>query len=793
MKTVSRQKCYAAGMKKLLSFFIILTQIQFGLFAQSENERIDNLIEQGNFDEAIQIGTGFLTDDPDNADMNFKVGYSYLNTALRKSKSIPYLEKTVEVIRETKSNTSFTFEAKFYLGEAYHNNYEFKKAIEVFSALKETTKNNELIKTIDKEIDQCKTGIELMKEPVKMQINNLGDKINSPFSDHSPVISADESVIIFTSRRKGFQDEELNEDGQYNEDIYISYDKNNSWQAPKSISPYINTNEHEASIALTPDGQQLYIYRGTNGGTILTSYLNGDEWSVPKDLGANINTRYRETDASPTTNGKYLYFTSDRPGGYGGIDIYISEKQEDGTWGKAKNLGPTINTSADEEGPFILPDGVTLLFSSKGHETMGGFDIFRSKINEFGTWTKPENIGYPINTIDNDVFLAMTPDGKRAYFSSFREDGYGKSDIYMMALPEAEEKPVTIVKGNVEACKSDINEVSITVFDKENDDLVGLYKPNSKTGKYLFILPRGRNYYATYELNGKEKITEEFFISDNADFQVIYKPISFIKGTPCDKDVVIAQTEDETTNVTIKGNDLFSAWEEAGYTVVENIIFRVNSSQCSNFNNNLKKLAKYLNENSETKIEIIGYSDTQGPEAYNLKLSKKRAIIVYQKLLSFGVDKNQMDYKGDGTKNQITINNYDDGTYIWGSLPYNRRVEINVINDAKNKLKIAPIKIPVFYDKKAKAKDINKEINRLDSIYTIQLGAYRQPVQRKVFGQIKNVQMYYAGKLYKYSSGEYKSEEAAKDELKRILDLGYPDAFIRKVSEYFPKMLKNFQ
>ena len=669
--------------------------------------------------------------------MNFKVGYSYLNTALRKSKSIPYLEKTVEVISETKSNTSFTFEAKFYLGKAYHNNYEFEKAIEVFSALKETTKNNELIKTIDKEIDQCKTGIELMKKPVKMQINNLGDKINSPFSDHSPVISANESVIIFTSRRKHFQGEELNEDGQYNEDIYISYNKDNSWQEPKSISPYINTNGHEASIALTPDGQQLFIYKSSNGGTILTSYLNGDEWSEPKDLGANINTHYRETDASPTADGKYLYFTSDRPGGYGGIDIYVSEKQEDGTWGKAKNLGPTINTSADEEGPFIYPDGKTLLFSSKGHETMGGFDIFRSKINEFGTWNEPENVGYPINTVDNDVFLTMTPDGKRAYFSSFRKDGYGKSDIYMMAFPEAEEKPVTIVKGNVEACKSDINEASITVSDKESGNSTGLYKP-----------------------------------------------ISLIKETPCDKDVVIAQTEDETS----KGNDLFSVWEEAGYTVVENIFFKVNSSQCSNFNNNLKKLAKYLIENPGTKIEIVGYSDTQGPETYNLKLSKKRAINVYYKLLSFGVDKNQMDYKGDGTKNQISINNYDNGTYIWESLPYNRRVEVNVISDAKNKLKIAPIEIPILFDKKAKAKDINKEINRLDSIYTIQLGAYSQPVQQKVFGQIKNVQMYYVGRLYKYSSGEYKSEEAAKDEFKRILGLGYTDAFIRKVSEYFPKM-----
>jgi hypothetical protein len=785
MKIKTRQKHYVTYTKKLLILFAFLTQIQTGLFAQDKDERIDELIEQGNFDEAIQIGTGLLSDDPNNANMNFKVGYSYLNTALRKAKSIPYFEKTIEIINKTKTNTSFTFEANFYLGKAYHNNYEFEKAIKIYTALKETTKNNELLKSINEEIAQCEMGIELMKNPVKMQINNLGDKINSSYSDHSPVISADESVIIFTSRRKSFQNEELNEDGQYNEDIYISFNENNSWQTPRNISPKINTNEHEASIALSPDGQQLFIYSSLDAGTILTSYLNGEEWSAPENLGENINTRYRETDASLTADGKYLYFTSDRPGGYGGIDIYISEKQEDGNWGKAKNLGPTINTSSDEDGPFIHQDGVTLLFSSKGHATMGGFDIFRSKINEFGTWTKPENVGYPINTIDDDVFLAMTPDGKRAYFSSFREGGFGKSDIYMMALPEAEEKPVTIVKGNVKTCKSDINDVLITVFDKENDDLIGLYKPNSKTGKYLFILPKGRNYYATYEVNGQEKAIEEFFISNNADFQVIYKPISLIEGTPCDKTVVIGEDSE------VKNNDLYSGWKAAGYTVVENIIFKINSSQCEKFKNNLSTLATYLKENPNTQVELIGYSDTQGPETYNLKLSKKRALIVYNKLVHLGVDKSQMKYRGDGTKNQITINNYNDGSYIWESLPYNRRVEINVSNDTKDKLKIVPVKVPVFYDKKAKPEDAKKEINRLDSIYTIQLGAYSTPVQRKVFGNIKNVQMYYTGKLYKYSSGEYKSEKEAKDELKRILDLGYSDAYIRKVSEYFPKMLEH--
>ncbi|MCF6240156.1 MAG: hypothetical protein L3J74_02275, partial [Bacteroidales bacterium] len=560
--------------KIFILFLIILFAAKVS--GQVDYSKMDVLIEEENFDEAIQLGTVLLKDEPDNPELNFKLGYSYLMTALRKAQSIPYLEKSVELLdNKNKKQNGLFFESQFYLGKAYHNNYEFEKAIQLFKELRKTTKNNELLNAIDMEINQCEVGIKLMKEPVKMQINNLGENINSEYSDHSPVISADESVLIFTSRRKSYEGEQIEEDGQYNEDIYISYNKQNSWQKAHGISDNINTDKHEATISISPDGNQIFIYSSEDAGTILVSYLTGDEWSVPEPLGANINTKYRETHASMSADGKYLYFTSDRPGGFGGLDIYVSKKQKNDTWGKAVNLGQAINTEFDEEGPFIHHDGISLYFSSKGHETMGGFDIFISKKNEFGTWTMPENLGYPINTVDDDVFITLTPDGKRAYFSSYREDGFGSTDIYMMAMPEAEEKPVTVVKGKVITCNNQ-DDVVITVYDSENDDLLGLYKPNSITGKYLFILPRGRNYYAIYEVNGEEKHEEQFFISENADFQVIYKTISLIKGSPCEEHIA------ENINKTkINENvDLYSKWEqEEGVTVVENVIFKINSVQ----------------------------------------------------------------------------------------------------------------------------------------------------------------------------------------------------------------------
>ncbi len=783
-------KCFVSckNYRKILFLFLVLI-FSCKISAQEDYSRMDELIEEGNFDEAIQLGIGLLKDHPENPELNFMLGYSYLMTALRKAEAIPYLEKSVELFAEkTKKQNGLFFEARFYLGKAYHNNYEFEKAIELFTELRETTKNNELLTAIDKEISQCETGIRLMREPVKMQINNLGENINSEYSDHSPVITADESVLIFTSRRKRYDGEQMEEDGQYNEDIYISYNENNSWQKAHGISNNINTDKHEATISISPDGNQILIYSSEDAGTILVSYLTGDEWSVPERLGENINTKYRETHASMSADGKYLYFTSDRPGGYGGLDIYISEKQKNGTWGKAVNLGSTINTELDEEGPFIHHDGVSLYFSSKGHETMGGFDIFLSKKNEFGTWTMPKNLGYPINTVDDDVFITLTPDGKRAYFSSFREGGFGSTDIYMMAMPEAEEKPVTVVKGKVITCNKQEDDIVITVYDSENDDLLGLYKPNSKTGKYLFILPRGRNYYAIYEVNGEEKHQEQFFISENADFQVIYKTISLIKDSPCDETPVEPMAQKETDDI-----DLYALWEqEEGVTVVENVIFRINSSQYEGFRKNLEKLAGYLKDNPETKIEIIGYSDTQGPETYNLKLSERRAKVVYDYLLRLGVSKKQLSYKGAGIKSQISINQYKDGSYVWESLPYNRRVEFSVLADKEAKLKVVPVRIPLLYKRDIKPDELKKELARLDSVYIIQLGAFGNPVQREVFKNIKDVQMYYTGKLYKYSTGKFKELRKAENELARIRKMGYKDAYIRKLSEYYVNMHKRY-
>jgi outer membrane protein OmpA-like peptidoglycan-associated protein/Tol biopolymer transport system component len=767
----------------LVVLFINLVSIQV-LFSQSTEKQLDDLINDGNFEKAILVGDSLLNDQPDNPDLNFKLGYCYLNCPVKKIKSIDYLEKANEIYAKQGIQNAKTIETNFYLGQAYHKNYKFDKAIELFSQMKTELKNNEILLAIENEIKQCNTGKLLVKEPVKMQVTNLGALVNSGFSDHSPVLSADETVLIFTSKRKRFENEQINPNGQYNEDIYISNFDGTGWSKPVGISNNINTNAHEASIGLSADGQQLLIYSEVDGGTISISTLIGDEWSAPIDVGSNINTKSRETSASISADGNSIYFTSDRPGGYGGLDIYVSNKLPDESWGKAINLGPAINTEKDEEGPFIHPDGVTLYFSSKGQETMGGLDIFMSRKNEFNTWSKPQNMGYPVNTTEDDVFFTMTPDGKRAYFASFREEGSGNMDIYMMGLPEAEEIPLTIVKGEVTACKSDMANVQIKVYQNGKDSIIGLYKPNSKTGKYLFILSRGQTYQAIYEIAGKEVQREFFEIEKNADFQILYKHIKLKGSEPCDEYVGINDDENNTNN------DFIGSEEKDGNVFVENVMFRVNTYEIGNFEQNLLKLVKYLKKNPEAKLEITGYSDTQGPEAYNINLAQQRAEAIYKYLVKNGVNKKQLTYKGDGFKKQITINNYKDGSYVWQSLPYNRRVEFNIKNDPSKKLHIKQFKIPKIYDI-TKGTLTEEDYKEYEKVFTIQVGAFSKPLNASYFQQLKNIQMFYNTKLYHYTIGEFNSVEEASEELKKVYELGYKDAFIRNLSYFFPKKTDN--
>ena len=364
----------------------------------------------------------------------------------------------------------------------------------------------------------------------------MGDSVNSEYPDFAPVISADEATLIFTSRRAGgTTDDKTLDDNQYYEDIYISTkNKDGEWGTAKPIGSNINSAGHEASIGLSADGQQLFIYKATfekgdkGDGNIYKSDLNGDVWTVPEKMGSDINTdKSWETSACLTSDGQTLYFVSDREGGYGGRDIYKCVKLPNGEWSKSQNLGAPINTEYDEDGPFIHPDGKQLYFASKGHKSMGGFDIFFSTKNESDSgisWTEPINMGHPINTTDDDVFFVTSTDGKRAYYSSFQEGGFGEKDIYQLSLNDQSQKDLAVLRGFIKMYNGTNLpfDTRVSVFDADTKEQITMEtKPNSKSGKYLMVLPTNKRYTLVYETPGCDKVTKEVALNESMSLNKI--------------------------------------------------------------------------------------------------------------------------------------------------------------------------------------------------------------------------------------------------------------------------------
>ncbi|GAB4150677.1 MAG: hypothetical protein Fur0041_23190 [Bacteroidia bacterium] len=535
-------------------FFIFLFFLNgLALFAQPRpvpGNYIDNfvqgnfLIEEKNWPMALLYFQEAYKVDSSNANINYKMGLCLLNSASRKTEALYYLKKSSKEISKNYDpfeprikkapETSF-----YYLAQAYHLNNKFDSALIYFETYKTllSPKNTEMHQDINLRMEWCKNAKEFTASPIPVTITNLGDSINGPLPDYGAVVSLDENTIYFTSRRFGERDI----DGQYYEDILMSERKEDgTWTTARPISPYINTITNEATISLSTDGQTLFIYRDDNGGDIYTSTQQNGQWQTAVPIGGYVNTQYWETHACVTADGNTLYFVSDRPGGFGGRDIYRCVKLPNGQWSKATNMGPTINTPYDEDAPFLHPDQSTLYFSSKGHKSMGGFDIFFTVKNDSGMWLPPTNVGYPLNTPDDDVFYMTSPDGKRAYFSSVREGGFGEKDLYMATLEQAPVEALTLLKGRIyNADGSPLTQkIDIIVYNTLNGEKIGEYHPNSRTGRFAVILPSGGTYQISYLVDDKEMTNEIIDVPLGSEFEVIDRAIDL-------RDLVLGKLHNE--------------------------------------------------------------------------------------------------------------------------------------------------------------------------------------------------------------------------------------------------------
>lgn len=529
-------------MKKYLilfaSFLFAVTVSKAQLLSGSYNDYFREgsfLLLEENYDQALKNFLEAYKIDSSSANINWNVGYCYINSSTKKGLAERFLAKAITDVTKNyrpdePQEKSAPPMAYFYYGRALHINYKFDEAAKQYEYYEQNfAKDKQAKEDIVRYKQQTAYAKELYANPINVLVENMGDSINSEYPDFSPVLSADERMLIYTTRRNNSTGGEKALDGQYYEDIVVSYkDENGNWSKPVSISPYINTNGNDASINLTPDGQTLIVYQDIGkGGDVYFSNWNGKDWSALQQFGSDVNTKNWETHACLTNDQTTLYFVSDRPGGFGGRDIYRCVKLPNGAWSKALNLGPTINTKYDEDGPYMHPDGVTLIFASSGHKTMGGFDIFSSIIDQDKKFTEPTNLGYPINTPDDDVFFVTSPDGKRGYFSSAKDGGKGEKDIYKMAINDAKEKPLALFKGSILPADGEPlpEDLEIIVTDKETGEIVGRYRPK-QNGTFTTILPPNKNYNFSYQSKGEEFYNEDLYVSDDVAYQEIKKEIN---------------------------------------------------------------------------------------------------------------------------------------------------------------------------------------------------------------------------------------------------------------------------
>ena len=515
------------------AIFIVSILFFFPLFTSAQNAKYDDLIYKAdryfkiaNYKKALSLYLEAKELDPLDPLSSYATGicYSNLPTSNEQLKAIKYLKESVVAVGKQKD--AVPYKVYFYLGEIYYKNEEVDQALRYFRKyyrnLKQTNANE--IALVKKKIERAISFRKVMRNPKKIIIKHMDQIVNSVHTEYNPVLSADELYMAYTILVPS-------EDfpNSYTEKIMITKRVSDAeWEEPQEIK--ILSDQVVGTAGMSHDGQKMLVFIGkkdSEGGDLYFIEKVGNDWSSPEII-EELATNYHMTSTgSITPDGKQIYFASNRPGGFGGMDLYVISKNENNQWGKIKNLGQGINTSKDEDAPFIHPNNKMLFYSSNGDESFGGRDVFKSiKFND--RWRKPVNMGYPINTPANDNYFTLIADGSRAYFSSDRKEGYGEQDIYHFDMPEEEANiPLTMIKGRILAGADSLPvPTKIKVVDVEtNQKIKYVYNPSPLTGNYLIILPPGKNYDLIVESEGYMPYAINVNIPNQSYFYELYQLI----------------------------------------------------------------------------------------------------------------------------------------------------------------------------------------------------------------------------------------------------------------------------
>jgi len=610
----------------------------------------NKFFEQENYRAAIPYYEKVLAKDPNNAKALFNAGISYMS--FDKEKASDYIYKAQKI------KPKVSKDVEYWLGRVDHLNYNFDEAVAHFQAYNATLKKNDQRKDeLAQLIQHSKNAKVQFNSPKDIFVKNLGPTINSQYSEHSPVISSDDKLLIFTSRGEnvtgasGSTSDKKNKsvaaDGEYYEDVFeATRIDDENWQKPRSLSSALNGKGHDASIQLFDNDTKLLMYRNDNNGDIFVSDKSGSDWTAPKPLDANINSKSFESDAYITPDGLTMYFSTGKYSEDGTLDLYVSTRAAGGDFGPAKSLGANINTKYDDDSPYLSKDGKTLYFSSRGHNTMGGYDIFKSDYDEAARkWGPAQNMGYPINTPDDDSYYRLSPDGSYAYLSSYRIGGYGEKDIYTINYI----KNATI-KGKVFSSKDSttvIPGVELVFSGAQADKTALSFRDITKPdGAYQVAVLSGRTYQVAVSKDGKNIETQEFPV-----------PVSTNDSTTIIKNFYVNYIDTTSRGLAFK-NIYFDTDK-----------YKLRPESITELNN----ISQVLTANAGVNISIEGHCDSRNTDEYNMVLGQNRAEAAANYLKKQGIAETRLTTVSYGERRPAAPNDSPENMQL------NRRDEFKVV------------------------------------------------------------------------------------------------------------------
>lgn len=520
--------------RNLCLLFFLLLYIQTPAKGQTKAD-VRDMFNQGEmyilfeeYNEALPSFENLLKLSPDNANFKYRIGQCYLNIPGQKDRAIPYLEEAVQNISpkhkqgRIKEKTA-PYDALYYLANAYRINNQLDKAIETYELFIQNMDHRVYDSTIvNFQLQTCHNAKQMMTRPLFVKYTNLGENINERFLETNPVISAKDDILFFSRKL------------QFRTALFYSRITNGIWSGPIDIIPDLNVDDKFYPTSLSRDGKTLFLYSNFDYiGNIYTSKFTDNKWNPVEKLNENVNTKYWESHATVSPDGKKLFFSSNRKGGYGGLDLYISELDSIGAWGPARNLGPVINTPYHEDTPTITEDGKTLFFSSRGHYNMGGYDIFYSTMVDGEDWSIPLNAGYPLNTTDDDLFFTPLGKGYEGYIARYDDRGFGEQDIYRVEIFSDDHPRRFLIRGvtRIEDLRKDVAAgIKVIIRDLNDPHTPIIVYTDPRTGKYEFEVKHGE-YEITFDADGVVKEVKRLSLPLTMDSDTLsFPPVTLEKN-----------------------------------------------------------------------------------------------------------------------------------------------------------------------------------------------------------------------------------------------------------------------